>query len=261
MPMDSPDKVTDDLVLKYLGASSGGVTGGVVYDGGSHPDVAAISIHDYERVGSQQKINTFGNTPCTAKIATPPAPRFVEVQGPLKKVYIIADLGKDKKKELEEIMNGKTKVQNEYTMNSFAAKDFMNMKNMHEWYEENYVDKIMCLIRDRQLAYPDTHDVADRIMDLNFYKTFKDRYADLRDLANAGVQTKLMNHLPVEVLRKESWVFEGQNENMKLKRNRTGAACGSYSLAYIKCLLTGTKMTVCSTLMWEKCSGSRIIWY
>ncbi|KAM3362060.1 hypothetical protein P3S68_016914 [Capsicum galapagoense] len=47
-----------------LCASSEGVAGGVVDDGSSHPDASATS-HDYEHVGAQEKINTFGNTPCT----------------------------------------------------------------------------------------------------------------------------------------------------------------------------------------------------
>ncbi|KAF3673750.1 hypothetical protein FXO37_06794 [Capsicum annuum] len=46
-------------------------------------------------------------------------------------------------------------------------------------------------------------------------------------------QSKLMDYLPMEVLRKESWLF----------KDRNGAACGPYSLAYIECLLIGTEMT------------------
>ncbi|PHU25198.1 Protein SHI RELATED SEQUENCE 8 [Capsicum chinense] len=86
----------------------------------------------------------------------------------------------------------------------------------------------------RQLAYPDAYDAANRIMDLNFYNNFKDRYADLYKQADFGgpgldhedkflafmqpllkllpkllTQSKLMDHLPVEVLTKESWDFEG----------------------------------------------------
>ncbi|KAM3328254.1 hypothetical protein P3S68_032946 [Capsicum galapagoense] len=64
------------------------------------------------------------------KTATPSAPRVVEVQGPLKKMDIFMVLGKEKKKKLQEIMNGRTKVQKEYTTHSFAAKDLTNMTNM-----------------------------------------------------------------------------------------------------------------------------------
>ncbi|KAM3339292.1 hypothetical protein P3S68_029161 [Capsicum galapagoense] len=404
-------------------ASSVGLAGGVVCNGGSHPDAAAS--HDYEHVGAQQKINTFENSPCTgphshpytdfshlysgpshpsspsychckckvckdeeakllkkleaiaeaveelksgkgvipsnevrepctptvavrrkrrkirqilsvlksAKITTRLALRVVEFQRPSKKVDIFAALGKKKKKELEKFM--KTKVQTEYTMHSFAAKDFKNMTNMHVRYEDNYVDEILCLMRERQLAYPDAYDAADRIMKLNFYNNFKDRYASLckdaftsgsgfdelvskfqwdeemikyvrgkrsyphdkswnkakrilavmnvdvahfliveillyeekikvydcnlpifskdkiladmqpllKLLLNLLKQSKLMDHLPAEVLTKESWDFEGRNNNIQLPRNTIGAACGPYSLAYIECLLTGTQMT------------------
>ncbi|KAM3202906.1 hypothetical protein P3L10_030532 [Capsicum annuum] len=80
-------------------------------------------------------------------------------------------------------MNGRTKGQKEYTMHSFAAKDFTNIR---VWYEDNYVDEILCLMRDRQLAYPNSYDAADKIMDLNFYNNFKDRYANLRKIDNSS---------------------------------------------------------------------------
>ncbi|KAM3265703.1 hypothetical protein P3L10_002697 [Capsicum annuum] len=119
-----------------------------------------------------------------ANIVTPPAPVFVKVLGPPKKVDIFAALGKDKKKELEKFI--KMKVQKQYTMHSFAAKIFSNMTNMCVWYEDKYVDEILCLMRDRQLGYPDAYDAADRIMDLNFYNNFKDRYTKLYKIADSG---------------------------------------------------------------------------
>ncbi|KAF3659125.1 hypothetical protein FXO37_14107 [Capsicum annuum] len=55
---DQPQTATDP------GASPRGVAGGLVCDGGSHPD-ATTARRDYEHVGAQQKLNTFENTPCT----------------------------------------------------------------------------------------------------------------------------------------------------------------------------------------------------
>ncbi|KAM3345217.1 hypothetical protein P3S68_024926 [Capsicum galapagoense] len=104
-------------------------------------------------------------------------------EGPSKKVDIFAELGKEKKKDLEEFI--KMKVQKEYTMHSFAAKDFSNMTNMCMWYEDKYVDEILCLMRGRQLAYLDAYDAADRIIDLNFYNNFKDRYAKIYKIADS----------------------------------------------------------------------------
>ncbi|KAM3270853.1 hypothetical protein P3S67_029055 [Capsicum chacoense] len=124
----------------------------------------------------------------STKIATPPALKVVKVQGPPKKVDIFAELGKEKEEELQEIMNGKMKIQKEYTIHSFAAEYFMNMTNMCEWYEDNYVDEILCLMRGRQLAYLDAYYTAARIMDLNFYNNFKDRYDDLRKDVGTGGQ-------------------------------------------------------------------------
>ncbi|KAM3203465.1 hypothetical protein P3L10_031091 [Capsicum annuum] len=193
----------------------------------------------------------------SAKIATPPDPIVVEVQGPPKKVDIFAALGKEKKKELEELIKMK------------------------------YVDEILCLMRGRQLAYPDAYDVADRIMDLNFYNNFKDRYDEeankyvrgkrpyphgkswtkakrilvvmnmdvtyfltveillyegkikvydcnlpvfsektfsthmqplLKLLPKLLTLSKLMDHLQAEVLAKESWIFKGRNKNIQLPK-------------------------------------------
>ncbi|KAM3374659.1 hypothetical protein P3S68_013373 [Capsicum galapagoense] len=199
------------------GVSSEGVAGGVVCDGDSYPASASAASHEYEHVSSaQQKINMFENTSCTGPPSHPytgpshpysgpshpsspscshckykvckdredklfdkleaiseaveelksrkgiiPSNEVREpctpiVEGRPKKVDIFTTLGKEKKKELEE---------------------FIKMK---------YVNEILYLMRGRQLAYPDAYGVADRIMDLNFYNNFKDRYADLHNLADFG---------------------------------------------------------------------------
>ncbi|KAF3630210.1 hypothetical protein FXO38_27291 [Capsicum annuum] len=39
-------------------------------------------------------------------------------------------------------------------------------------------------MRGRQLAYLKAYNAADRIMDLDFYKNFKDRYDDLSKLVS-----------------------------------------------------------------------------
>ncbi|KAM3220736.1 hypothetical protein P3L10_020004 [Capsicum annuum] len=199
------------------GASSGGVDGGVVCDGDSH---RAVASHDYKH--SQQKINTFENIPCTGpshpytspfhpysgpsnpsspscshckckvcndredKIlenleAIPEVaedlksrrdvihPSVIDVQGPLKKVDIFVALGKEK------------------------GEAFIYCQRLQEYGKyvcvvqgKYYVDEILYLMRGKQLAYPDAYDVADRIMDLNFYNNFKDRYIDLYKQADSG---------------------------------------------------------------------------
>ena len=48
------------------------------------------------------------------------------------------------------------------------------------------MDEILCLIRGKQLAYLNAYDVVNRIMDLNFYNNFKDRYAKLCKIADSG---------------------------------------------------------------------------
>ena len=55
-------------------------------------------------------------------------------------------------------------------------------------------------------------------------------------------ESKLMNHLPNEVLMKKSWDFEGQNRVMILPKDDAAKVSGSHALAHIECLLTATKM-------------------
>ncbi|KAM3338241.1 hypothetical protein P3S68_031458 [Capsicum galapagoense] len=67
------------------------------------------------------------------KIATPSAPRVIEVQGPPKKVDIIAVLGKEKNKELEEFI--KRKVQKR------IHHAFICRQRLHEY------DKYVCVVQ------------------------------------------------------------------------------------------------------------------
>ncbi|KAF3626924.1 hypothetical protein FXO37_30144 [Capsicum annuum] len=61
-------------------------------------------------------------------------------------------------------------------------------------------------------------------------------------------QIKLMNHLPAKVL-KQTWNFEGRNKD--LPKNKNGAACGSYALSHIECVLTGIEMSNPTTFLRE----------
>ncbi|KAF3623249.1 hypothetical protein FXO38_30845 [Capsicum annuum] len=185
------------ICIDRFECSSRGVAGGVVDDGGRHPNVVTAVSHDYEHVGAQEKkicletplaqelkfkrgvipskkvresytptievkrkrrnISQILSILKTEKIATPPNPRVIEVQGPLKKVDIYAALGEEEKKKLEKIMIDEMKPPQEYTMHLFATQDFMSMTNMRE-----------------------------RIKDLNFYNNFKSRYDTLRRQSSPG---------------------------------------------------------------------------
>ncbi|KAM3374474.1 hypothetical protein P3S68_013188 [Capsicum galapagoense] len=59
------------------------------------------------------------------------------------------------------------------------------MTDMRMPYEDKHVDIILCLMRERQLTYREAYDVADRIMDLDFYKKMKDRYDQLNGEASS----------------------------------------------------------------------------
>ncbi|KAM3250911.1 hypothetical protein P3L10_004981 [Capsicum annuum] len=61
----SVEALHDQPTVTNSGASSEGVAGGVIDDGGSHPDTVDAASHNYEHVGAQENINIFENTPCT----------------------------------------------------------------------------------------------------------------------------------------------------------------------------------------------------
>ncbi|KAM3326818.1 hypothetical protein P3S67_001944 [Capsicum chacoense] len=189
------------------GASSGGVAGGVVCDGGSHPASASAASRNYDHVGAYGPSHPSSPScsHCKCKVCKDREDKLLDKlkaiaeaveefksrrgvipsnEGPPKKMDIFAAIGKEKERELEEFI--KMKVQKKYIMHSYTAKYFSNMTNMCVWYEDKYVDEILCLMRGRQLAYPDTYDAADRIMDLNFYNNFKNRYAKLCKIADLG---------------------------------------------------------------------------
>ncbi|KAM3382829.1 hypothetical protein P3S68_008404 [Capsicum galapagoense] len=130
-----------------LGASSEGVAGGVVDVGSSHPDVDVAFSREDENVDSQEKINMFEITPYT---------------------------------ELMKLQNAKypkkKKIAEKYTMYVFDAQDFRSMTAMRKWYVDKYIDEFLCLMRGRQVACPNAYDAANRIMDLNLYNNYKNRY-------------------------------------------------------------------------------------
>ncbi|KAF3635844.1 hypothetical protein FXO38_24440 [Capsicum annuum] len=218
----------DQPTVKDLGASSGGVAGGVVDVGGSHPDADANAIRGGERVDAQEKINMFEITPYTGpshtytdpshlysvpshpslpscsyykckvckdrqdkiieklEAITEAAEELQSKRGVIlsKKVDIYTALGNEERNELRKTTYAKKKKSSqEYTMQMFDAQHFKSMINIREWYIDKYVDEILCLMRDKQLAYSDAYDAADRIMDLNFYNNFKNRYNKLTRLA------------------------------------------------------------------------------
>ncbi|KAM3270864.1 hypothetical protein P3S67_029066 [Capsicum chacoense] len=54
--------------------------------------------------------------------------------------------------------------------------------------------------------------------------------------------SKLINHLPKEVLMKKSWDFQGLNSGMILPKDDAAKASCLHALAHIECLLTGTEI-------------------
>ncbi|KAM3324663.1 hypothetical protein P3S67_005815 [Capsicum chacoense] len=62
-------------------------------------------------------------------------------------------------------------------------------------------------------------------------------------------ESKLMNHLPKEVLMKKSWDFQGQNRGMILPKDDAAKASGSHALTHNECLLIDTEMTEPTTFL------------
>ncbi|KAG5631130.1 hypothetical protein H5410_002847 [Solanum commersonii] len=59
----------------------------------------------------------------------------------------------------------------------------MAMTSMDIWWEDWYIDDILSLMRERHLRFSEYYDFTDRIMDLNFYTNFKQRYDSITEEA------------------------------------------------------------------------------
>ncbi|KAF3650181.1 hypothetical protein FXO38_17282 [Capsicum annuum] len=92
--------------------------------------------------------------------------------GSFKKVDIYTKLDAKDKRDLGRSKNAKRGTPDCPT-SLYSPQDFQTMIDKCMWYEDKYVDKILCLTRKRQLAYPKAYDAADRTMDLKFYNKFK----------------------------------------------------------------------------------------
>ncbi|KAG5590543.1 hypothetical protein H5410_041057 [Solanum commersonii] len=66
----------------------------------------------------------------------------------------------------------------------------------HDKHENLYIDEILTFMRDRHMRYPEYYDSTDRILDLNFYSNFKQRYDKISEEATTvgGISfTQLIN--------------------------------------------------------------------
>ncbi|KAG5580161.1 hypothetical protein H5410_050788 [Solanum commersonii] len=98
-----------------------------------------------------------------------------------------------KKTKLLELMKVK-ELRAQYDMHYFSGDDFRAMPSMDIWWEAWYIDEILSLMRERHLRYPEYYDFTDKIMDLNFYTNFKQRYDNISEEATK-VGGKSVNQL------------------------------------------------------------------
>ncbi|KAM3246567.1 hypothetical protein P3L10_008334 [Capsicum annuum] len=97
----------------------------------------------------------------------PLSPKAVEVQEPVKKVDVYAELGAEEKRDLRQAKNTKPGAP-DYPRPPFPPQNFQTMT-----------------AGKRQLTYREAYDVVDRIMDLDFCKKLKNRYNQLNGEASA----------------------------------------------------------------------------
>ncbi|KAG5615590.1 hypothetical protein H5410_015414 [Solanum commersonii] len=161
---------------------------------------------------------------------------------------------------------------------SQAVNEFKNKRGI------KYIDEILSLIWERHVRYPEYYDSTNRILDLNFCSNFKQRYDKMSEEATTVggkalhsmehakfltflqpvfellpkllKQSEIMKHLPDKFLN-EPWEFEGRLEPMVT--NDTKTTCGSYSLAFIKHLITRTTIQPPQTLLCDNIVG-RMQW-
>ncbi|KAG5631270.1 hypothetical protein H5410_002987 [Solanum commersonii] len=175
-------------------------------------------------------------------------------------------------------------------VNVYNRENFRTMTSMKIWWEDWYIDKILTLMRERHVRYHEYYDSIDRILDLNFYSNFKQRYDKMSEeattvdplhegrmnvydcqlmgmehakfltfiqlvfelLLNFLKQSGIMKHLPDKFLN-VPWEFEGRLEPMVT--NESKAVGGSYSLAFIEHLITMTTIQPPQTLLCDNTVG------
>ncbi|PHT58202.1 hypothetical protein CQW23_00565 [Capsicum baccatum] len=203
-------------------ASSGGLVGGVVCDGGSHPAAASAASRDYEHIVSKDKYAKL------CKIADSGGPGFDQ---------LVSTFQWDE----EEIKYVRGKRPYPHRKSWTKAKIILAVMNVD----------VTHFLTIEILLYDENIKVYDCNLPVFSEKTFLTHMQPLlKLLPKLLTQSKMMDHLLAEVLVKASWDFEGQNNNIHLPKNTTGAAYGPYSLSYIECLLTGTQIVgVCDTVV------------
>ncbi|KAH0776109.1 hypothetical protein KY290_007520 [Solanum tuberosum] len=98
------------------------------------------------------------------------------------------------KNKLVELMRGKA-LRVQYGMHFFSGEDFRTMTRMNIWWEDWYIDEILCLMRERHLKYLEYYDSTDRILDLNFYTNFKQRYDEINEKAKTVGDRRALDHI------------------------------------------------------------------
>ncbi|KAH0730055.1 hypothetical protein KY289_001243 [Solanum tuberosum] len=83
----------------------------------------------------------------------------------------------------EKLLELKQELRVQYDMHYFSGNDFRAMTSIDIWWEDWYIDDILSLMRERHLRFPEYYDFTDRIMDLNFYTNFKQRYDSITEEA------------------------------------------------------------------------------
>ncbi|KAM3247666.1 hypothetical protein P3L10_009433 [Capsicum annuum] len=106
----------------------------------------------------------------------------------------------------------------------------ISVNNMHYWAVE-------ILLEEKKINVYDSN--VPLIDDFDLFLLVKPLMVLLPILLR---ESKLMNHLPKEVLMKKSLDFKGRNRGMILPKDNATKASGSHALTHIECLLTDTEM-------------------
>ncbi|KAF3634556.1 hypothetical protein FXO38_25063 [Capsicum annuum] len=220
-------------------ASFGGVAGEVVDDGGCYPDVAATASCDYEHVVCKDRedkllekleVITEVFKELKSKRGVIPSKKMMELYTPTaavrSKKRTISQLFSTFKwdKDMINYVRGKRPYPHDKSWTkSKRILAVINVEVTHFFVVEILLDEVKIKFYDCNLLVFKEAKFLTHVQPL------------LKLFPKLLTQSKLMDHLPAEDLKKESWDFEGRNNNIHLYKNKIGAACGSYLLAYIEC--------------------------
>ncbi|KAF3656826.1 hypothetical protein FXO37_15267 [Capsicum annuum] len=183
------------------GASFGGIVGGVADDGGSHPDAVATSSRDYDMLDGEDKLLEKLEA-ITEVVEELKSKRGIIPSKKVRDLYTPTEMVRRKRRNIRQLLSI-LKTQKIATPPSLRVLEVQGPLKKVDIYvalgndEKEELEKIMTNKMKPPQEYTIHSFYAKELMSMT---NIREWYMD---------NSKLIDHLSMEALRKESWDFEG----------------------------------------------------